>query len=157
MKAILFKAVRSYLAMTLVMVINVGLLLGVLALTVFRHPLMNGLQEWQESSELRPAQGNSAVVEENLTKLSGLAHRGLHADLRAMLRLCGEPDGYMGDINHDLELLYLYNRFGKKDWAAYVTLRNGFFTGVGWNDASVNDHSPYKKWDIQEKDVPTFK
>jgi hypothetical protein len=161
MKTTLFKALRTYLAVTVILVINIAIAIGGLTFWLNpweRHgtpgpdfPLGHGIEGF------KPAKGGSALVDENLSRLSSLSRDGLDVDLRALLQLCGEPDGYMGDISSELNLTYFYDRFGKKDWVAYVTLKHGMLARVGWNDASVNDHSEYKKWDIPAKDIPIYK
>lgn len=140
---------KSYLQITAVMAINVGLVYAVLTL---RFP---GSGPQVDGAEVE--NGENVNVERNLNLLTQKLFEGYHANLRHILDSCGSPDGYMGQIDGDLELIYYYNRFGTKDWVAYVTLKNGFLTDIGYNGATVNDHSDFIKWAFSDKDIPTYR
>ncbi len=154
MKKNLFAALKVYAIVTLVMVVNVALLWGVSSL--FAPPPQPRYTSWQDVPGLEPAGGDKAKASSNLRALEDMRFKGMHANLRVILRYCGEPDGYAGDLHGDLALLYYWSRFGHKDWVAYVSLKGGYLIGVGYNGSSVNDHSGYKDWDIKEADIPTY-
>jgi hypothetical protein len=140
---------KYYLVITAVMVVNFGVIYGVLYLI--------DANSHSEQEAYEPANGDNIKLQENLSRISQQSFDGYHANLRQILASCGVPDGAYGSIDGDLNLIYYYDRFGTKDWAAYVTLKNGFFTGVGYNDSKVNDYSIYKKWDYQDSDIPTYR
>ena len=140
---------KSYLQITAVMAINVGLLY---ALLILLSP-----DSGQRIGGLEVADGDNVKLERNLALLDEQTFAGFHANLRRIIDYCGAPDGYVGQIEGDLGLIYYYNRFGTKDWVAYVTLKRGMLTGISYNDSGVNDHSHYKDWAFSDKDIPTFR
>ena len=72
-----------------------------------------------------------------------------------LLGRCGHPDSYLrDDLDGSLMLAYFYDRNGTRDWVAYVDLVHGFVTEVGFNDATVNDHSSFEPWPFEEGDLP---
>jgi hypothetical protein len=154
MKATLFKALRTYLVVTVIMVVDIAIAFCLFNLLSDRWEHTEApsadLRLAHGAERLKPAQEDSAILEGNLRALSNR-----HANLRVTLDLCGEPDEYKGDIQSDLQLIYYYSRFAKKDWGIQVDLKNGKMTGMTSMDASFIDHSLYKKWDVATQDIPT--
>ncbi|MEO5915275.1 MAG: hypothetical protein ABIS50_13655 [Luteolibacter sp.] len=140
---------KSYLLITAVMAINLGLFYAVLTFVV---PDSDHAYD-----SLKTADGDSAKLERNLSLLNKQIFDGYHADLRNIINYCGVPDGYAGQIEGDLVLIYFYDRFGKEDWVAHLSLKNGFLTGIGYNNSSVNDHSQWTEWKFSEADIPTYR
>jgi hypothetical protein len=139
---------KSYMQITVVMVINVGLLYALLTLL--------SPDSGHRIGGLEVADRDNVKLERNLALLDEQKFAGFHANLRRIIEYCGAPDGYIGQIDGDLGLIY-YNRFGREDWVAYVTLKSGMLTGISHNDSSVNDHSRYKDWEFSDNDIPTFR
>jgi hypothetical protein len=154
MKKAILKAAKTYLIITLVMAINICLMVAILHLFVPRGPVITS---WEDIPGLEIPKGDPKVIQENLGRLSTLHMKGIHPDLRVVLKYCGKPDGYVGDLHSDLYLVYFYNRFGDKDAVAYVTLKEGFVVGVAHSGSSVNDHSTLKAWDIPDSKIPVYK
>ena len=140
---------KNYLVITAVMVVNFALLFGVdYLITQYSS---------REIEAYQSANGDNIKLQENFSRMSQQSGEGYHANLRHILATCGVPDGYHGNIDGNLDLLYYYDRFGTKDAAAYVSLKNGFFAGIGHNDSSVNDHSNYQKWQYKDEDIPAYR
>ena len=151
MKPLIKKIAKTYAIITVIMVIN-------LAIFYFIAEYYFSKQKQEVGyNELHYAQGDNLTKDENFSRLGQQVLEGKHANLRHLIETCGVPDGYQGDIHGELELIYLYNRFAEKDWVAYISIKNGFVTGIGYNDSSVNSHDQYKPWDISMKDIPSYK
>ncbi len=80
------------------------------------------------------------------------AAEGMHVDLQTFLNRVGPPDGYRGDVDKDLHLLYRLNDSGKKR-IAYVCFRSRFLLRVGCNIEGANDDSSFQPWDVSEDEV----
>lgn len=139
----------DYLKITGVTAINFGLLFAVISLLSYnsdRGVVRSGA-----------ADGGDAGLEWNLALLDERTFQGYHANLRHVLNSCGPPGGYIGKIDGDLNLMYRYQRADGADWVAYASLKNGFLTGVGYNESSINDHSKYMDWEFTDDDIPTYR
>lgn len=79
---------------------------------------------------------------------------GRKPGLKELLGRCGKPDSYFPVNGSEMVLAYFYDRFGTKDWVAYVDIEEGVVTSVGYNDASVNDHSDFLPWEFGDGVVP---
>ena len=96
-------------------------------------------------------------LEFRLGLIASEAVEGNHPSLTELFKQCGEPDSYVEGGDGELLVAYFYDRFGKDDWVAYVTVEKGLVKEVGFNGASVNDHSDFKPWSFEEGDIPGFK
>lgn len=67
-----------------------------------------------------------------------------------LLFYLGGPDLMWDAANGTVSYVYLYDRFGKQDWAVYVTVTTSggqrVVSQMGWNAANVNSHAAYRPY-----------
>ena len=82
----------------------------------------------------------------------GYRYQGQTIGKETALELLGPPDlSLPADGAGRSAYAYFYDRFSKRDWVVYVSLQSNLVCRFTYNDASVNDHSYWKKCD---SDVP---
>ena len=155
------RALKTYLVVSLVMLINAALAVGLLWVVVLvgTRTMSPSFQmtSWEEIPGLKEAKGDRALIAENLDRLNLLCQKGLHANLRTLLKHCGKPDGYCGDMHGDLQLLYSLDPAGAKGRTGNVDLKGGFVVGLSYMDSAADGVSGYKQWDIQGGDIPSYR
>jgi len=86
----------------------------------------------------------------NLGRMAVLLLKKESINLETLFYYCGKPDAYKKADNEQGQDVYLYfydRKSTKSKWVAYVLCnQDGNLYKIGFNEASVNDHSDYEIW-----------
>ena len=63
----------------------------------------------------------------------------------SLLKYLGNPDLIHGTMENGT-LAYFYDQGSTNRWVVYADLKEGKLARVGFNDATVNDHSSYREY-----------